>query len=226
MHKVVKQPYVYQAARWVGVVQPKFQPENRNLIFAPRLSIRGTAFWLKYPPLLVTCSHVVEHLAYAPVEQTGLLVVGSNGNHMRVAIGLLDFMHDLAFLVPQNVTDQELEKESANGLDIASDYPKLGEEVEYAGFPLGNQLWDQHKEPSYAKGIVSARMRDEGLRKVIQITGSIAPGFSGSPIVSRDDPKRVIGIISNSPSQEAGQAQIFMAVAWEHLQVVSKLILD
>jgi S1-C subfamily serine protease len=209
----------------VGIFLPKFQPEYKGKIFADRLCVRGSAFWLKDPPILVTCAHVVESLATLPVELTGLLVIGNCGNYMRVAIGLLDFMHDLALLVPKDVNNEVLDRESGNGLEIADHYPKVGEEVEYAGFPLGFQLMDSSQAPSYANGVTSAQLRDEGIRKVIQITGSIAPGYSGSPVVTKRNPRKVIGIISNSPSKEAGDAQIFMAVSWEHLRVLSKLII-
>lgn len=109
-------PPVYGAVRAVGMLKPKFQPGTRGRIFAEALDVQGTAFWLKDYGVLVTCAHVVQHLLSAPIEVTGLLMVGNMGNYQMATIGLLDFDHDLAILrLPADVPPEILQKEIQSG---------------------------------------------------------------------------------------------------------------
>lgn len=220
------QPQVYKAVRAVGILRPKFQPKPQGPIFAESLDIRGTAFWLKEYKILVTCTHVVRDLVGAPVEVTGLLVVGNKGNYVRAIVDSLDFSHDLAILripsdVPKDVIN--IEKESREGLEIANKYPTVGKAVAYAGFPLGLQLLNSSQDPTYSEGVIGAQIRHRGLRKVIQITGPVVGGHSGTPVVLKNDPSRVIGVLAHSPSKDAGNANIFMAISWEHIKAIAEL---
>ena len=216
-------PYVYRAVRAVGILAPKFQPGPEGKLFAEKLDVRGTAFWLKDHKVLVTCAHVVQNLLGAPVEVTGLLVVGNLGNYTRATVSVLDFGHDLAILqladAPQDFVNQEV----LTGLEIVDFYPQVGCAVAYAGFPLGVQLLNSTQAPTYAEGVIGAQLRRHPLRKEIQITGVVVGGFSGAPIVLKDDPTKVVGVLSNSPSTDAGGANIFMVVSWEHVRALAGL---
>jgi len=216
------EPLVYQAVRAVGTLRPKIQPSSGR-VFADHLDVRGTAFWLKDYKILITCSHVVQNLAVAPVEIAGLLVVGNRGNYQRAMVGLVDFDHDLAVLhLPPDTQQQVIDAEAATGLEITDSYPTVSTEVAYAGFPLGEQLLNSTQAPTYAEGVVGAQLRDHGRRRDIQIAGAVIGGFSGSPVVLKSSNK-VVGVLSNSPSREAGTANIFMAVAWEHVKALAEM---
>lgn len=217
-------PPVYGAVRAVGMLKPKFQPGTKGRIFAEALDVQGTAFWLKEYGVLVTCAHVVQHLLSAPIEVTGLLMVGNMGNYQRATIGLLDFDHDLAILrLPSDVPSEILQKEVQDGLVLATGYPEVGTEVAYSGFPLGMQLLDANHAPTYAQGVVGAQLRQKKNKKEIQITGTVVGGFSGSPVVVKNSPNQVLGVLSRSPSKEAGDADVFMAVSWEHILALAQL---
>ncbi len=217
-------PPVYKAVRAVGFVTPKFQPGSRGGLFAEKLDVRGTAFWLKDYKALVTCAHVVQNLLGAPVEVAGLLVVGNLGNYTRATISLLDFAHDLAILqLPPDVPANLLEQEAATGLELVDTYPQVASAVGYAGFPLGLQLLNSTHAPTYAEGVVGAQLRRHSLRKDIQVTGAVVGGFSGAPVVLKEEPTRIVGVLSNSPSQDAGNANIFMAISWEHVKALAEL---
>ena len=217
-----EQPQVYKAVRAVGIFRPKFQPNPPVKIFADSLNVIGTAFWLKDYKVLITCAHVVQGLLGAPIEITGLLVIGNRGNYMRASIDLLDFSHDLAVLRLAETPKELLEKEASDGLEITENYPNVGENVAYAGFPLGLQLLNSTQAPTYSEGVVGAQLRHHGLRKEIQITGAVIGGFSGAPIVSKKEAAKLIGVLSSSPSQDAGKANIFMAISWEHVKTLAE----
>jgi len=220
----VNEPAVYKAVRAVGILRPKFQPTQPGRAFAESLDVIGTAFWVKGYNVLVTCSHVVQNLVGAPIEITGLLVVGNRGNYIRVGVDLLDFAHDLAILrLPADVPKEIVDKEANDGLDIADNYPNVGENVGYAGFPLGLQLLNSTHAPTYAEGVIGAQLRHQGNRKEIQITGAVVGGFSGAPIITKNAPDKVVGVLSSSPSKDAGNANIFMAVSWEHVKALLEL---
>ncbi|MDD5773214.1 MAG: serine protease [bacterium] len=217
------EPIVYSGVRALGIFRPKFQP-NSGKVFADSLNVIGTAFWLKGYNILITCAHVVKDLVGAPLEIAGLLVVGNKGNYKRAHVESLDFSHDLAILRLSSDTPKEmLEKEYLNGLELAGRYPEVGESVQYAGFPLGLQLLDSAHMPTFSEGVVGAQLRQTGFVKKIQITGAVTGGFSGSPIVLKNDPTKVIGVLSDSPSKDAGDANIFMAISWEHIKAIAEL---
>lgn len=217
-----QEPPVYRAVRAVGVLRPTFQP-NASTAFADKLDVRGTAFWLREERVLVTCAHVVQDIATAPVEVGGLLVVGNRGNYARATVAIVDFAHDLAIL-HFDAPDDHRAREASDGLALASSYPTVGVRVGYAGFPLGTQVMNSTQAPTYSEGVVGAQLRlGAANRKQIQVTGAVVGGFSGAPVVATSDPDRVVGVLSNSPSREAGTANIFMAISWEHVVAIVRL---
>lgn len=214
-------PIVYGAVRAVATMKPQFQGNNPRQCFVDSLDVRGTAFWLREYRVLITCAHVVRGLADAPLEIAGLLVVGNHGNYQRASISIVDYSHDLAAL--RLVAPQEMISEEAkSGLLLADDYPSVGDEVGYAGFPMGNVLLSSASEPTYAKGVVGNRLRQDGVCKKVQISGPVIGGYSGSPIVKVDSPDKVIAIVADSPNREAGQANIFMGASWEHIRAIAE----
>lgn len=214
-------PKVYGAVRAIGILRPKFQP-SQGKAFIEGLDVIATAFWLKKYKLLITCAHVVESLISAPVEVIGLLVVGNRGDYKRAAVYAIDNQHDLAVLCLADVADDIINSEAADGLTLIEDQPAVGTSVSYAGFPLGAQLLNSTHAPTYAEGTVAASLRDHGLKKEIQITGPVAGGFSGSPVTIKGS-KRLIGVLANSPSVEAGSVAIFMATSWQHVKAIAEL---
>jgi hypothetical protein len=215
------QPQVYKAVRAVGVVRPNYQPQNK--IFGNNLQVIGTAFWLKNYKVLVTCAHVVQGLLAGPLEQTGLLVVGNLGKYARAAITSFDLAHDLAILQIVEESDQFIESESNSGLEIIDDYPQVGKAVSYAGFPMGSQLLNSIHSPTYAEGVVAVQLREGPLRKEIQITGAVAGGYSGAPVVLKDNSLKLIGVLSSGPSAPGTQGNIFMAISWAHVKALAEL---
>jgi hypothetical protein len=203
------------------VLKPKLQPNPKGQVFADTLDVRGTAFWVRESQVLVTCAHVIQDLVGAPIEVTGLLVIGNHGNYLRAVVGAVDFDHDLALLhLPPDTAPDAIAKEVADGLDIADSYLAVGAPVAYAGFPFGTQLLNSTHSPTYAEGVIASAVRVQPRRKEIQVSGSVAGGFSGAPIVDKSNPTRVVAMLSNSPSKEAGQANIFMGISWEHVKAI------
>jgi len=152
-------------------------------------------------------------------------VVGHQGSYVRATVDALDYTHDLAVL--RLVADSDIvEPEAATGLVLANSYPETGSRVGYAGFPLGHQLLDVSQDPTYAVGVVGTQKRPNPGRKNIQISGPVVGGYSGSPVVQESRPDEVIGIVSDSPSKEAGQASIFMATSWEHIAAIARLAIS
>ncbi len=222
--KETEQPHVYKSVRAVGTFKPKFDPREGK-IFSDELNVIGTAFWLKDQKVLVTCAHVVQTLLSAPLEVTGLLVVGEAGNYRRAVINNIDLQHDLAILrlVGEDnnpIHGEELVKEANSGLSIVSEYPEVSEKICYAGFPLGNQLLDKLHSPTYSEGVIGIKKKEDGLKKVIQISGAAVGGFSGSPIVLQSDSTKLVGIISNGPRQTPN---IFLSISWEHVKSIAEL---
>lgn len=217
------EPEVYKSVRAIGTLKPKFQP-NQGKIFADQLDIRGTAFWLKDYKILITCAHVVQDLASSPIEIAGLLVVGNLGNYQPALVSAIDFSHDLAVIsLPLDTPKEVIDKESGDGLEIVTDYPEIGESIAYAGFPLGLQLLDAKHSPTYAEGVIGAKKREDNFKTQIQITGAVTGGFSGSPIVLKDGRTKLVGVLASSPSKEAGDANIFMAISWEHVKSIAEM---
>jgi hypothetical protein len=223
-------PVVYKAVRAVGVLRPTLQAAPLpGQAFADRLDVRGTAFWVKSAGVLVTCAHVIQDLVVVPIEIAGLLVVGNGNGYHRATIGSVDFDHDLAILrLPPETPPDIVERELKDGLEIGDGIPSVGSKVAYAGFPFGTLLLSSTHAPTYSEGVVGSEIRQgqdrrAPYRREIQVSGSVAGGFSGAPIVSTDAPAKVIGVLSNSPSASAGQASIFMGVSHAHLQALADL---
>ena len=215
------QPEVYKSVRAVGVVRPTYLPQNKS--FGNNLQVIGTAFWLKDYKVLVTCAHVIQGLLAGPVEQTGLLVVGNMGEYARATIASFDLAHDLAILQIVEETDHFIDTESASGLEIVNAYPQVGKAVGYAGFPMGSQLLNSIHSPTYAEGVVAVQLREGPIRKEIQITGAVAGGYSGAPVVLKDGSSKLVGVLSSGPSAPGTQGNIFMAISWEHVKAVAEL---
>ncbi len=219
-----------KAVRAFGIIKPRFDPQQQGFI-PPQLEIRGTAFLLKDFNIIVTCAHVVQHLINLPVELAGMLVVGKEANYQPVSIDNIDFVHDLAVLrfrknaqMPQEMFDNMIKTEFDNGLLLSDNDPVVSNNVMYAGYPLGNVLLNAKHDPSYSEGIVSMCNRENEFgRKEFQISGSIAGGFSGAPVTLKNEPKKVIGVVSNSPSKEASDVGIFMAISYIHIKALADL---
>jgi hypothetical protein len=223
-------PIVYKAVRAVGVLRPKLQATPLpGQAFADRLDVRGTAFWVKSAGVLVTCAHVIQDLVVVPIEIAGLLVVGNGSGYHRATIGSVDFDHDLAILrLPPETPPDFMDREIADGLELADSVPAVGAKVAYAGFPFGTLLLSTTHSPTYAEGVVGSDLRqgqdrNAPYRREIQVSGSVAGGFSGAPIVSGEQPGHVVGVLSNSPSASAGQASIFMGVSYAHVKALAAL---
>lgn len=217
------QPQVYKSVRAVGIVKPFFQPNAQGQFFTNKLDVIGTAFWLKKYKVLITCAHVVQNLLAGPLEFTGLLMVGNAGIYSRAVIASLDIAHDLAVLKIVGQPQEFINTESESGLEIVDSYPQVGETVGYAGFPLGLQLLNNIHSPTYAEGVVGVQLREGEFRKEIQITGSVAGGFSGAPVVSKNAPTKVAGVLSSGPTNGGNNLNIFMASSWVHLKAIADL---
>lgn len=214
------------AVRTIGIFKPKYNLATKSFD-APELEVNGTGFWLSNGSF-ITCAHIVESLLNQPIEITGILVVGGNLKPYRKAtVGILDYQHDLAILniEPNNAEDVEVLKiEASEGLELCEEHLNVGDKIAYAGFPLGIQLLNEKHSPTYAEGVVGNDVNDdkEGM-KTIQISGPVIGGYSGAPIVLRKNYKKVVGVVSHSPSLEAGQASIFRSVHWKHVKALSDL---
>lgn len=216
------------SVRAVGFIKPKFEPQVQNFL-PPQLEVIGTAFLLKDYKVIVTCEHVIRQFANLPVELAGILVIGEQGKYRPVSIDSIDYAHDLAILRFKQLQQEPdvnynnfLNTAFVSGLSLVDSYPEVSSKVAYAGFPLGNQLLNQLHEPTYTEGVVGIKMRQQKVRKEIQISGAIVSGFSGAPIVSIEGQK-VLGIVSNSPSKDAGNSGIFMGISWEHIKAIATL---
>lgn len=218
-------PAVCKAVKAVGIIKPKFDPSAKGFR-PPELEVMGTGFWLKNEQMFVTCTHVVQHILGTPIELAGMLVVGGNGSEYKKAlISILDFSRDIAVLAIE-ADKKFLQQESLNGLELANRAVNIGEKVSYAGFPLGNQLLNEKHSPTYAEGIVSSEVLDgkNVETKKIQISGPIVGGYSGAPIILQEEPSKIIAIVSHSPSKEAGDANIFMGIHWNHIKGIIDLV--
>lgn len=216
-------PFVCSAVRAVGVIKPQFDPGLRNFM-PPQLRINGTGFWLKKYEAFITCAHVIENILGTSIEVAGMLVVGGNGFEYRKAtLSIVDFIHDLAVLHLE-ADKAYLDAQIATALEIADRNINIAEQVAYAGFPLGNELLNSRHSPTYCEGIVGSEILEDTVPKTIQISGSVAGGYSGAPIVLRNEPQKVIGVLANSPSVAAGAASIFRGIHWKHLKELFELI--
>lgn len=215
-----------ESVRAVGIIKPRFNPTSKGFE-PPQLAVLGTGFWLT-SGVFVTCAHVIENIENLPIDIVGMLVVGGNGKPYRKAtIAITDNIHDLAILTvePNNDSDNSsLTQEFTAGLSICDKDVSVGERIAYAGFPLGNQLLNEKHSPSYAEGVIGSEIMSEKVGfKTIQISGPVIGGYSGSPIVLKRDPSKVLSMVSRSPSEEAGQASIFQGIHWKHIKHIADL---
>ncbi len=218
----LKKPFVSRAVRAVGTLKPEFNPAQGGFI-PPQLKVRGTGFWLKNPEAFITCAHVVQDIAQMPIELAGMLVVGGNGApYKKATISVLDFMHDLGVLHVEG--EQEfLTEQLKNAFELVDEPLEVGEKIAYAGFPFGNLLLNEMHTPAYSEGVISTDVLEKDGPKIIQISGPIAGGYSGAPIVLQKNSK-IVGVVANSPSKEAGDASIFRGIHWVHLKEINDLI--
>jgi len=218
-------PIVCSAVRAVGVIKPEFNPQQKGFM-PPQLRVNGTGFWLKNKEAFITCAHVVQGILSTPIEVAGMLVVGGNGFEYRKAtISIIDYAHDLAVLhVEADAT--YLDAQLASALEITDRKISIAEQVAYAGFPLGNELLNSKHSPSYSEGVVGSEILEDTSPKMIQISGAVAGGYSGGPIVLKNEPNKVIAVLANSPSKAAGNASIFRGIHWKHLKELLELTIS
>lgn len=221
-------PSVCRAVRTVGSMKPKFDADRQGFL-PPTLDVVGSGFWLTPYNVFVTCAHVVERFN-APIEIVGMLVIGGNEHeYVKATISIIDQAHDLAILRPDLKPDSLqafIKKEAETGLGITSFNPPVATRVYYAGFPFGNMLLDQKHSPTYSEGVIgSGIFEQEGEPKYIRISGPISGGFSGAPVVigSDTDHSQLVGVVSHSKSKEIGDAGIFNAIHWKHVQSLACL---
>jgi tetratricopeptide (TPR) repeat protein len=125
---------------------------------------RGSGFFVA-PDKVITNRHVIERSSRVEIH---LL----NGKKFPVkGVVAVDGEGDLALL------QVDVPKELAVPLPIVRAAPQEGESIVVIGNPYG-------LEGSVSNGIVSAVREIPGYGKIIQITASISPGSSGSPVVN------------------------------------------
>lgn len=223
-------PKILKAVRAVGFIKPRFDSAQQGFT-PPQLEILGTAFLLKDLKVIVTCAHVIKQFINLPIEISGILVMGKEANYQPISIDNVDFAHDLAILrlknnnkILQDMFNKMVTAEFEDGLLISDCNPTVSDGVMYAGYPLGNILLNSKHDPSYSEGVISMCNRENKFgTKEFQISGNIVGGYSGSPITLKSLPEKVIGIISNSPTKEAGEAGIFMAISYQHIKALADL---
>ncbi len=216
-------PIVCGAVRAVGVIKPEFNAQQKNFM-PPQLRVNGTGFWLKHREAFITCAHVVQGLLCAPIEVTGMLVVGGNGfEYRKASISIIDYVHDLAALRIE-ADKPYIDAQIASALEIVDRKINVGEQIAYAGFPFGNELLNSKHTPTYSEGVVGSEILEDTLPKIIQISGPVASGYSGCPIVLKGEPTKIIAVLANSPSKAAGEASIFRGIHWKHLKELLELM--
>ncbi|MBV9242524.1 MAG: tetratricopeptide repeat protein, partial [Acidobacteria bacterium] len=125
---------------------------------------RGSGFFIA-PDRIITNRHVIERSSRVEIH---LL----DGKKFPVkGVVAVDGEGDLALL------QVDVPKELAVPLPIVRSAPQEGESIVVIGNPYG-------LEGSVSNGIVSAVREISGYGKIIQITASISPGSSGSPVVN------------------------------------------
>lgn len=133
---------------------------------------RGSGFFVAYDRI-ITNRHVIERAARVEIHLLdgkkfpvrGVLAVDGEGD---LALLLVDVPRALAVPLP-----------------IVRAVPQEGESIVVIGNPFG-------LEGSVSNGIVSAVREISGYGRIIQITASISPGSSGSPVVNMAG--QVIGV--------------------------------
>lgn len=125
---------------------------------------RGSGFFIA-PDKIITNRHVIERSSRVEIH---LL----DGKKFPVkGVVAVDGEGDLALL------QVDVPKQLAIPLPIVGSSPQEGESIVVIGNPYG-------LEGSVSNGIVSAVREISGYGKIIQITASISPGSSGSPVVN------------------------------------------
>lgn len=133
---------------------------------------RGSGFFIA-TDRIITNRHVIERSARVQVHLV-------DGRKFPVkGVLAVDGEADLALLLV------EVPKELAVPLPVVRTVPQEGESIVVIGNPYG-------LEGSVSNGIVSAVREISGYGKIIQITASISPGSSGSPVVNMAG--QVIGV--------------------------------
>ena len=133
---------------------------------------RGSGFFIA-ADRVITNRHVIERAARSEIH---LL----DGKKFPVrGVLAVDGEGDLALL------QVDVPRSLAVPLPIARAVPQEGESIVVVGNPFG-------LEGSVSNGIVSAVREISGYGKIIQITASISPGSSGSPVVNMNG--QVIGV--------------------------------
>ena len=143
---------------------------------------RGSGFFIASDKI-ITNRHVIERSSRVEVH---LL----NGRKFPVkGVVAVDGEGDLALL------QVDIPKELAVPLPIVRSAPQEGESIVVIGNPYG-------LEGSVSNGIVSAVREISGYGKIIQITASISPGSSGSPVVNMLG--QVVGVATLQASEGQG----------------------
>ena len=191
----------------VGIFKPKFNPQAGK-VFSDELQVIGTGFWISGSDTktLITCAHVVDEVAKESLDSK-LLVIGYQHQYYRAMVCALDYLHDLAIL---KITDPIERKPST--LEITKVYPSVSAKVSWAGYPLGNFLLNEAHDSTYNEGVVGIQKRSEQTRKVVQISGTVVGGYSGSPVIEQET-GCLVGVVSNGPENTG----IFMAISFEHV---------
>lgn len=216
---------VYGAVRCVGTLKPVFDPKSSGFL-PPELNVSGTGFWVRDYGCFITCAHVIEDIIGVSIDLAGMLVVGGNGfPYQRMSISIVDSLHDLALLEPHERTE-ELKKQIEMGLSIANEDPAVSEPIAYAGFPFGRGLLNARHTPTYSEGIVGKQVFHQPGRTIIQCTGPVVGGYSGSPIVTKKNPSLLIGVLSNGPVKGGNTGNIFRAIHFSHVRRLCDLAAD
>ena len=219
----ITKTYVYGAVRCVGALKPVFDPQQNGFL-PPDLTVAGTGFWVKDYGCFVTCAHVVDQYLGRSVDESGMLVVGGNGQtYQRATIETVDYQHDLALLNIKFTKRDDFRKEVNSGLSFATEDPRIGQGISYAGFPFGNEILDANHTPTYSEGVVGKEILHSTRRTEIQFTGPVVGGYSGSPVVLRGEPNKLVGVLSNGPMDHGNTGNIFRGIHWKHVLAICKL---
>ena len=213
----INKTYVYGAVRCVGTLKPVFDAQQNGFL-PPALTVAGTGFWIKDFGCFVTCAHVVDQYLGRTIDESGMLVVGGNGqSYERATIGVIDYQHDLVLLNIKFTHKDDFKKEVMTGLSIAGDDPSIGQGVAYAGFPFGDKLLDANHTPTYSEGVVGKAILHTLRRTEIQFTGPVVGGYSGSPVVLRESPNKLVDVLSNGAMDHENTCNIFKGIHWKHV---------
>lgn len=214
---------VYNAVRCVGTLKPVFDPKA-NGFFPPNLSVAGTGFWIAQYGCFITCAHVIEGYIGKTIDESGMMVVGGNGHtFQRARYSVVDYRHDLALLDVKFSNKEEREVEIREGLSFADVDPAVGEPIAYAGFPFGTELLNAKHSPTYSEGVVGKEILHTDMCTEVQFTGPVVGGYSGSPVVLKSDRGKIVGVLSNGPSDNGNTGDIFKGIHWQHVKALCEL---